>query len=97
MDLLSPFHGSADYKKNEARVREPKQACACCGKPVDPDAPATHHVDVRDGGSHYQMKDQPFPPADDRGWMGGFPVGRDCAKRLAAAGVLVTRNDGKVL
>lgn len=72
--------GTPEYRANEARVREPNQPCACCGRPVDVRRPGTRWVTVQDGGA--TITDE--PDESDRGFMGCFPVGPECAKRIPA-------------
>lgn len=83
MTTPEPFGGN--YRKNAARVQEPAEPCAHCGRAVK--APGLgRRVIVVQGGARYGT---PLDDENDPGHMGSFPVGPDCALKLECAGVWV--------
>lgn len=81
---VQPFSGK-NYSRNSDRCRDGSTPCALCGKPIK-DESATHHVVVIDGGAEFGTEDS---DENDRGYMGGFPVGPECLRKLTGAGVAV--------
>ena len=80
----SPFSG-ANYEKNSAKGgADDADACAICGKYVKHSK--AKWAEVIDGGSRFASIAEKADE-NDAGYMGGFPVGSDCA-RLFPAGYL---------
>lgn len=73
---VAPFSG-ARYTENAARCDVDELPCAICGKPVRHGA-SPHAAIVVNGGVDWG--DEHSDP-DDAGFMGSWPVGRDCHRK----------------
>ena len=62
-----------------------EEACCVCGKPTKGKAT---YATVLDGGSRFATATEEVDTSDP-GYMGGYPVGTTCAKRLKKAGLAV--------
>lgn len=87
MAKMTPF-GGKDYGKNSDKCRYGETPCAYCGKAVK--GKWRLAVRVRTDGQ-FAAQDADIPESLDQGC---FPVGSDCAKKLAADGVPVFNWNG---
>lgn len=90
--MIRPFSGPR-YHENQSRTGD-RLPCAYCGKAVKPRGGKMYMAEVFDGGARFaRVGDEPKSLASERsndpGYMGYFPVGPDCRKRLAADGVKI--------
>lgn len=83
---MTPFSGPR-YPENESKCKEGESPCCLCGKPVlmSNDPPM---AEVHDGGS-FVLASDPEPDQSDPGYMGWFPVGTSCVRKLRKAGVKI--------
>lgn len=78
-----PIPFGPEYQRREERQGGlSDDACCVCGKPVKSDP--VPFATVLDGGSRFAGADETIDTADP-GYMGGYPVGPSCAKRLRKA------------
>jgi len=84
---LRPFSGPRHYENSMRANDDPHGAdpCVYCGKGIK-NGKATHFARVVDGGARFGTKDE---PDNGPGEMGVWPVGPECCKKLAKAGVEV--------
>lgn len=60
--------------------------CYECGKDI---SSPRYWVELLDGGARLRLKDEQAPDESDGGYMGFYPVGSDCARKLRKRGVMV--------
>jgi hypothetical protein len=76
----SPFSGPKYHENSRGGGRDGEDPCAICGKLVK-HSPGTKWAEVVDGGARFATIDEKADE-NDSGYMGGFPVGNDCARRF---------------
>lgn len=56
-------------------------SCQCCGRPVSKNATG---IVIADGGSSIVYPDDVANVINDSGYMGWYPIGSECAKKIPA-------------
>lgn len=80
-DLPQPFSGPR-YHENAQRTGG-EEPCVLCGRAIKDTATAPYAI-VVDGGDRFALANE-TPNEKDPGFMGGYPVGPECAKKLKPA------------
>lgn len=83
--MIEPFSGPR-YRENADLCAEDESPCVVCGRPIR-EPSCGREVCVVDGGARFARVDETVD-TDDPGFMGLYPVGPECAKKLRKAGVL---------
>ena len=89
MNPVNPFSGSRYHEWSRSQPAG-TMPCVLCGKPVRLDQ-GPPMAEVFRGGA-FVMAEGPDPDESDPGYMGWFPVGPDCLRRLRSAGVRLSGN-----
>jgi hypothetical protein len=83
--MIAPF-SDPSYERNQARVPGGRPGCVLCGRDVK--EPVRFMVEIVDGGRFVQADDNVEAlRADWASYIGWFPVGPECVKKLRANGV----------
>jgi hypothetical protein len=85
--VIAPFNPANGYtNKRVETVPNNQEACCVCGKKVMPYK--AEWATVVDGGKRFAMRGEEIDDRDP-GYMGMFPVGPDCARKLVLVRVAI--------